>query len=903
MNPAPVSPSTAAEAGRWGLALSGGGFRASFFHVGVLRRLAEMEILGRLNVISTVSGGSIVGALYLLRLKQAIERAKEGVLTREDYLRVTRDLETDLCQAVSYNLRTRLFALPSRNLAMLCSRFPLGRRMAELYDHRLYGPAKGGGLKLRDLRITMRETDRTIESHNRQGSRHARIPKLVLNATSLNTGKPFTFTAAEVGDPLLGLLRFDEATLVVAYKAVLEEAGSQSDAEIAKKLDWVDDHRESIEARDPSLTQETPTRDRRFRSFHVGWWGAARDWMAGQEKAGDERLARLRTPSSTLVWPVLAALCPPADIGRAREIARLLLSVPLGLLRKAKLAAWFLCEGSPRGKADLDDKANIQRLHEALREIGAPVDQALLSVDPAAVGAFLLDLYYFRSATVFSADAAAALADLRMVDAVAASANFPPVFPPFVVKDLYDPMTADALGLTDGGVYDNQGTTALLEEECTHLVVSDAGGALEQVGSPAGRFSTFGRFISVLMGNIREAQITDLLQRRAANRIAASCQLPATPDTVAAPLVEAIQRLRHRTQLSGLAFFHIAANPRDADREGPVEQALDPHPDADKVAMLRTDLDVFAPEEIDALVYQGYQLCDRYMRGYLPDPARCAPPSACRRLPTAPSRALRETRILSAGAARIGRRFHALSRPMKVGIGAVSFIAAVVAAFLVNGTPAEAGGVLARMAGLGGRGSGVPLIGGLMRGCARFWLHLAHQPLLPTLVLAGLVGGSLLAAPWMRPPVAMRWQGPARAIRALRFRSHFGLELAALGLLGWAEYRWQLLDRLWDAVALHASAVIVGLLLVSGLTLLLAARGTRRVWLRQSVWLLAGAPFLLMLVLTLFAWVSYFFMSPVGRRTRRRKPLFDGEAGDHRTPPRPVTELDPLPETVPVGSG
>jgi NTE family protein len=49
-----------------GLALAGGGFRASLFHVGVLRELARRGLLGKVEVLSTVSGGSIVGALYYL---------------------------------------------------------------------------------------------------------------------------------------------------------------------------------------------------------------------------------------------------------------------------------------------------------------------------------------------------------------------------------------------------------------------------------------------------------------------------------------------------------------------------------------------------------------------------------------------------------------------------------------------------------------------------------------------------------------------------------------------------------------------------------------------------------------------------------------------------------------------
>jgi NTE family protein len=48
--------------GRIGLCLSGGGFRAALFHLGSLRRINELGALSRLDLISAVSGGSIVAA-------------------------------------------------------------------------------------------------------------------------------------------------------------------------------------------------------------------------------------------------------------------------------------------------------------------------------------------------------------------------------------------------------------------------------------------------------------------------------------------------------------------------------------------------------------------------------------------------------------------------------------------------------------------------------------------------------------------------------------------------------------------------------------------------------------------------------------------------------------------------
>ncbi len=47
-----------------GLALSGGGSRAIAFHLGCLRALNDLGILDRIGVISTISGGSIIGAYF-----------------------------------------------------------------------------------------------------------------------------------------------------------------------------------------------------------------------------------------------------------------------------------------------------------------------------------------------------------------------------------------------------------------------------------------------------------------------------------------------------------------------------------------------------------------------------------------------------------------------------------------------------------------------------------------------------------------------------------------------------------------------------------------------------------------------------------------------------------------------
>ena len=55
-----------------GLALSGGGFRATLFHLGAVWRLNELALLQSLTRVSTVSGGSILAGLMAVRWSHLI---------------------------------------------------------------------------------------------------------------------------------------------------------------------------------------------------------------------------------------------------------------------------------------------------------------------------------------------------------------------------------------------------------------------------------------------------------------------------------------------------------------------------------------------------------------------------------------------------------------------------------------------------------------------------------------------------------------------------------------------------------------------------------------------------------------------------------------------------------------
>src|SRR5438445_12329221 len=57
-----------------GLSLSGGGFRATLFHLGAIRRLNEFGILPKLTTISSVSGGSILNGYLASRLADPLSK-------------------------------------------------------------------------------------------------------------------------------------------------------------------------------------------------------------------------------------------------------------------------------------------------------------------------------------------------------------------------------------------------------------------------------------------------------------------------------------------------------------------------------------------------------------------------------------------------------------------------------------------------------------------------------------------------------------------------------------------------------------------------------------------------------------------------------------------------------------
>jgi predicted acylesterase/phospholipase RssA len=222
--------------GRYGLGLSGGGFRASLFHIGVLARLAEIDALRHVEVLSCVSGGSIVGAYYYLEVRKLLESKIDSAIAPKDYVDIVKRMQTEFLAGVQRNIRTRVLAELSTNLKMIfCAGYSRTVRVGELYERELYArisdrnqkaPAAAGPGRLR-ARVArlfgFHREQRLLEGllvaplvEDEPGAfrnqsdfnprrdnwrRNNKVPVLVLNACSLNTGHTWQFTARYMGEP------------------------------------------------------------------------------------------------------------------------------------------------------------------------------------------------------------------------------------------------------------------------------------------------------------------------------------------------------------------------------------------------------------------------------------------------------------------------------------------------------------------------------------------------------------------------------------------------------------------------------------------------------------------------------------------------------------------------------
>ncbi|MCU7924472.1 MAG: patatin-like phospholipase family protein [Candidatus Thiodiazotropha sp. (ex Dulcina madagascariensis)] len=163
------------ELKRVGLALSGGGFRAAAFHLGVFRKLRQLGILWQVDLLSCVSGGSIAGAFL------AANWGDDNALDR-----------------LHNYLASKSVAVSS---ALMGALNPFSTRLDELaktYDRDLFDGATLGAL--------------------------AGGPRVYLNATNMSTGNMFFFVSggglpSEIGEHEMGTTEAPDFPLAKAVAA------------------------------------------------------------------------------------------------------------------------------------------------------------------------------------------------------------------------------------------------------------------------------------------------------------------------------------------------------------------------------------------------------------------------------------------------------------------------------------------------------------------------------------------------------------------------------------------------------------------------------------------------------------------------------------------------------------
>ncbi len=174
-----------------GLALSGGGYRAAAYHLGTLSYLHRMGLLGQVEALSTVSGGTFTGAAYAISLVEGASfehffRDFYGFLSQKDLL-----------------IRQGLDGLSREQPGVPSKRRGLNVSMASVYAGPFLRRPDGSTYLFGDL---MR----------------ANLPlkEIVFNTTEFKTGKAFRFqvsaTRGLIGNRDLSITREEAAQIRLA---------------------------------------------------------------------------------------------------------------------------------------------------------------------------------------------------------------------------------------------------------------------------------------------------------------------------------------------------------------------------------------------------------------------------------------------------------------------------------------------------------------------------------------------------------------------------------------------------------------------------------------------------------------------------------------------------------------
>lgn len=152
------------------ICLSGGGYRAAAFHLGTLTYLKKVNLLENITLLSSVSGGTLVGAMYAFSLKQ-----------KKTYDEFYRDFYSFLARV---NLVKLSFAFVGKKTNNALGFQDVITSIADVYDRELFSGERFG--------IFWNRTP-------------IHLKEIIFNSTEFRTGVAFRFqktklTAAKIGN-------------------------------------------------------------------------------------------------------------------------------------------------------------------------------------------------------------------------------------------------------------------------------------------------------------------------------------------------------------------------------------------------------------------------------------------------------------------------------------------------------------------------------------------------------------------------------------------------------------------------------------------------------------------------------------------------------------------------------
>jgi NTE family protein len=206
---------------RIGLALSGGGSRAIAFHLGCLRALDQLGLLKNVAVLSTVSGGSVIGAYFhahqgdFASFEAKIHSFLAEGLVKRICLKLLSPLGLKLVGAFIL-IGTVAFATALIRLALSVMRLMVPQSLAGHFERfEIRSPLHRFASRTSLLEAVL---DDVLFAGALLGDLPVQ-PHLVINASELRTGSAFRFGTLESGSWRWGKLRGNKVAVAHAVAA------------------------------------------------------------------------------------------------------------------------------------------------------------------------------------------------------------------------------------------------------------------------------------------------------------------------------------------------------------------------------------------------------------------------------------------------------------------------------------------------------------------------------------------------------------------------------------------------------------------------------------------------------------------------------------------------------------